>query len=220
MINQYTIYGERHSGTNFLQNFIDQSFRLSFTSEYGHKHFFTPFHLESANNKDNTGFFCIVRNPYDWLVAMYKRPHHCAFSYKSLIEFITQQWWSREEFLGPEIYEDRNWNSGERYKNIFELRTNKLKYINELKMYNKYIIQFENFLNLKTTFYVKQNIVAHFRIPSYEHKIIFKPQKNHFLSLNNDTFAYINDNIDWTTEQNFGYYPFNTFDEFYEAYTH
>jgi hypothetical protein len=219
MINQYTIYGERHSGTNFLENFINQSFRLSLTYQYGHKHFFTPYHIDNLDINHKTGFFCIVRNPYDWLVAMYKKPYHCGFSYGSFYDFLNHQWWSRQDFVGVEIYEDRNWISGQRYSNIFELRKNKIKYLYDLKMYNKYLLQFENFLNLKTTLYIKQNIASQFKISSYEHKIIFKPQKLHYLSIDTNIFSLINNSIDWELEALLGYYPFDTYKDFFESYS-
>jgi hypothetical protein len=218
MINQFTIYGERHSGTNFLQNFIIQSFNLPYTEQFGHKHFFTPLHLENQSI-DDTIFFCITRNPYDWLVAIFKRPHHCGFAYKDLKQFLLHEWWSKIEFTNNEIYEDRNWNNGQRYKNIFELRSNKLKYLYDLRFYQKYLLQFENFLNLKNTIYIKHNISAQFQIVSYPHKIMFKRPKNHFLSINEDVFNTINDNIDWTTEKLLGYQPFNSYEEFLQAYS-
>ena len=217
MIQQYTIYGERHSGTNFLEHFINQSFGLSYTQQFGHKHFFTPFHLENQTI-DNTIFFCITRNPYDWLVAMYKKPYHCGFGIKNFQEFLLHEWWSRQDFAGPEIYEDRNWNTGQRYKNIIELRKNKMLYLAELKFYQKYLLQFENFLTLKTTFYIKQNIAAQFHLQSKPHKIIFKPQKQHFLNITKEIFDLINNKIDWSVEELIGYKPFNSFKEFYEKY--
>lgn len=39
MINQYTIYGERHSGTKLLQQLIDTYCHINLTWQYGWKHF-------------------------------------------------------------------------------------------------------------------------------------------------------------------------------------
>ena len=36
---KFTIYGERHSGTNFLQKVICENFRLKITWDFGWKHF-------------------------------------------------------------------------------------------------------------------------------------------------------------------------------------
>ena len=37
---KYTIYGERCSGTNYLENIININFDVNITWEYGWKHFF------------------------------------------------------------------------------------------------------------------------------------------------------------------------------------
>ena len=61
MIKKYTIYGERCSGTNYLENIIDINFDVNLTWEYGHKHFFG--HQDNKlKNSDDTLFICIVRN--------------------------------------------------------------------------------------------------------------------------------------------------------------
>lgn len=39
MITKCTIYGERCSGTNYLQNIITENFDVTITWEYGWKHF-------------------------------------------------------------------------------------------------------------------------------------------------------------------------------------
>ena len=40
MIKKFTIYGERCSGTNYLQNLVNDNFEIELTWEYGWKHFF------------------------------------------------------------------------------------------------------------------------------------------------------------------------------------
>jgi hypothetical protein len=40
MLKKYTIYGERCSGTNYLENIINMNFDVNVTWEYGWKHFF------------------------------------------------------------------------------------------------------------------------------------------------------------------------------------
>ena len=37
---KFVILGERCSGTNFLEEVITQNFDITYTSEYGSKHFF------------------------------------------------------------------------------------------------------------------------------------------------------------------------------------
>ena len=64
MLNKFTIYGERCSGTTYLEQIINLNFKADITWEYGWKHFF-GFH--DLTNSDDTLFICIVRNPYDWI---------------------------------------------------------------------------------------------------------------------------------------------------------
>ena len=40
MLRKYAIYGERCSGTNYLENIININFDVKITWEYGWKHFF------------------------------------------------------------------------------------------------------------------------------------------------------------------------------------
>lgn len=40
MLKKYTIYGERCSGTNYLQNIMNLNFNIKLTHEYGKKTFF------------------------------------------------------------------------------------------------------------------------------------------------------------------------------------
>ncbi len=63
----YTIYGERHSGTNFLESCIKQQFGLDITYFYGFKHFFGWTKPEILTYKArHTLFLGITRHPYDW----------------------------------------------------------------------------------------------------------------------------------------------------------
>ena len=66
MLRKYTIYGERCSGTNYLENIMDLNFDVEITWEFGWKHFF-GFHDEVLrNHSDDTLFICIIRDPVDW----------------------------------------------------------------------------------------------------------------------------------------------------------
>ncbi len=73
MIDNFTIYGERCSGTNFLENSIKENFELELTWKYGFKHFFGH---DSLKNSDNTLFIGIVRNPFDWINSFYEEKHN------------------------------------------------------------------------------------------------------------------------------------------------
>ena len=76
MVNKFTIYGERCSGTNYLESLMVNNFDVSITWDYDWKHFFG---WHSLNNSDDTLFIGIVRNPVDWLNSFYKNHiiYHC-----------------------------------------------------------------------------------------------------------------------------------------------
>ena len=71
---KFVILGERCSGTNFLEEAITQNFDITYTSEYGNKHFFCWNKYESAN--EDTIFIGIIRNPIYWLNSFSKELHH------------------------------------------------------------------------------------------------------------------------------------------------
>ena len=149
----FTILGERHSGTNFLQGTIEQNFDLSVTWDYGWKHWM-GFNDEKIKNANDTIFFCISRNIFDWCYSFYLKPHHVEHMKElGAYGFLTEEWFSmfREEPLlgNTEIIEDRNYETNERYKNIFELRSMKLKYMYTLKnmQKNTFNLTYENLCN-------------------------------------------------------------------------
>ena len=176
MIENYTIYGERCSGTNFLVRLMEQNFdNYKVTWDYGNKHFF-GFHEDKLKESDNTLFICIVRNPVDWINSLYKNPWHiCQEIRGDVNKFLNDEFYSyNDDASGPrdgkEIMQDRNMHTGERYKNVFELRHTKLKYmIEELPKQVKHYIfikhedlvnDFENTMNKlrDTGLRVKPNI--------------------------------------------------------------
>lgn len=131
MINEYKIYGERCTGTNYLKELMRINFNIT-EACLGSKHFFG---FNKLNNTDHVLFICIVRNPIDWLNSLYKRKHHIpAHLTKSVPKFLNSEWYSifdaeNHPNRGSEIIQDRNIYTDERYKNIFEMRHVKHKYL-------------------------------------------------------------------------------------------
>lgn len=154
MLKKYTIYGERCSGTNYLQNIMNLNFNIKLTHEYGKKHFF-GFQDEKLKKSDDTLFICIVRNPVDWVNSLYREKYHIAKHLrKNITDFLNKEFYSYNDKHsglrdGTEIMEDRNIYTGKRYKNIFELRHTKIKWmIEELpnKVKNYIFIKHEDLL--------------------------------------------------------------------------
>jgi hypothetical protein len=155
MLKKYTIYGERCSGTNYLENIINMNFDVNVTWEYGWKHFF-GFQDDKLKNSDDTLFICIVRNLPDWINSFYRNQHHwpkckqMLCNEKRLDEFLNKEFYSVFDKDQTERMEDRNIYTGERYKNIFELRHTKIKWILEdlpNKVKNCIFIRYEDLIN-------------------------------------------------------------------------
>ena len=132
MIKRFTIYGERCSGTNYLQELIEMNFDVETTWDYGWKHFFG---FNDVSNSDDTLFICIIRDLYTWLNSMYRSPHHITDAIRGDTtkflndEFFSYDYSNNAVVLTKEIMTDRNIYTNERYKNIFELRYTKLHYL-------------------------------------------------------------------------------------------
>jgi hypothetical protein len=129
----FSILGERCSGTIFTEHAISRNFKLEYR-DLKTKHTFG--HTESIFNIediDDILFIFVVRNPVDWIDSFFKRLHHVPPENKeSIHSFINNEFYSIHELgslINTEIMEDRNINTGERYKNIFELRKVKNEYL-------------------------------------------------------------------------------------------
>jgi hypothetical protein len=207
-IKKFTIYGERHSGTKLLQKSISLNFKAKFTNEYGHKHFFGFTDIGSLANSYDTIFICIVRNPYYWILANNKQPHHCPLRNLDLVYF--KDWYS----IYPnkqEILEDRCYWDNLRYKDIYELRYWKTLYLLNILpiiVHNYIFIRYEDFVldqlyhiyNINYLFDMEMS-----RRSSDSSRITnIEPAKKYEI-LKND-LEYINSNIRWNTEKECGYY--------------
>ena len=128
-ITKFTIFGERCSGTNYLEELITANFDVNVTWEYGWKHFFG---FNNLKNSDDTLFIGIVRNPYDWINSLYKNPHHLPNEITlDINSFLTSEFYSLDEGeIIQDKMQDRNiYNPTKRYINIFQSRYTKLDYL-------------------------------------------------------------------------------------------
>lgn len=138
---KYCLYGERCSGTNYLQDVIRTNFNTN-SLKFGHKHFFgfTPL-----DNSDDVLFVCIIRNIHDWISSFYRNLHQSPLKYQNLspeeikYKLLNEEFYSISDSDGvanfdKEILHDRHIYQNRRYKNIFELRHIKNKFlIDDLK---------------------------------------------------------------------------------------
>lgn len=171
---KFTIFGERCSGTNYLEHVISTNFNIKYTSDICNKHFFC---FNDYNNIDTSKmlFIGIVRNPIYWLNSFSKELYHVPeINRQSLKNFLFNEWYSvldeqpdkptnhfnenasltSKRFItnvNPLINKkDLNYITGKKCKNIFELRKIKNKYLMEKmpqRFPNNYIlINYENLL--------------------------------------------------------------------------
>lgn len=126
MIKKVTIYGERCSGTNYLEELLTENFDVTLVWDYGWKHFFG---FNELKNTDDVLFIGIVRNLPDWINSLYKKKHHLPKdNTKDVNSFLNNEFYSVNKD-DKEIMNDRNMYTKNRYKNIFELRHTKNKFL-------------------------------------------------------------------------------------------
>lgn len=136
-IRQIQIYGERYSGTNFLQHLLEKNLLdISVNYKFGWKHFFINGDVENASD---FLFIIIIRDPFDWLRSLYKHPYHAAPEIKnaSFSQFIRHEWWCvwdedagkkpEDPIYGSEMMFERDPSTLNRFPNVIKLRTAKIK---------------------------------------------------------------------------------------------
>ena len=220
MIKYFTIFGERCSGTNFLEKSIKENFLLDVTWKYGWKHFFGHYNFNNNDEENQTLFICIIRDPIEWLNSLYNDKHHIPKeNSKDINTFLFNKFYSVKNFnTNEEIMEDRNMITKERYKNIFELRQIKNNFlIIELpKIVKNYvIIKYEdlrdNFYNVMPYIESKFNLTRKndifFKSIKYynggkEHDINYEKKK---ILFNENTKKIIINNLDIQQENILNY---------------
>jgi hypothetical protein len=241
-IKKFAILGERCSGTNFLEELISHNFHLLYTTEYGSKHFFC-FDDYSNKNTADTLFIGIIRNPIYWLNSFSKEQYHVPeHNRKNLTSFLFNEFYSvRDEIdatttprdsnifiMNNKFYthkynmnnNDLNYTTGQKYKNIFELRKLKNDYLINImptKVENYILVNYEDLLyNMEITL---NTIKQQFNL--IQSKAVFVPVKKYkksdtykFVAQRQITFTpavvkMIWNNLDVIQENNLGYFMGN-----------
>lgn len=235
MIKNFTIYGERCSGTNFLEAIITgnsyfhsghkPAFDVPITWDFGHKHFFGFNDQDIVNYGSETLFIGIVRHPYDWMNSLFANKHHLPQINYSPENFLFGEWYSidhdrfSDTFL-KEYLEDRNYKSKNRYKNIFELRRNKCAYL-----YNHMPQLAENYLLIRyEELKENPNEIVESISSRFGLKIINRDFIDAKITIKKNILEDYEDkitkNIDWKIENLIGYnYPPRDIIEFYQQNT-
>jgi hypothetical protein len=156
----FTIYGERSSGTVFLEEAITKNFNLPVIWYYDWKHFFGMYDFDTDNANvsaegnaiDNTIFIGIVRDPVAWLNSFSKNLQYVPACNHELTNFLNNPFYSAvgEGDQEEVIQEDVNYITKERFQNIFELRKLKNDFLMNVvrtKVKNYILIRYEDLLN-------------------------------------------------------------------------
>jgi hypothetical protein len=172
-----TIYGERCSGTNYLEELLNLNFDVQLVWDYGQKHFFG---FNELNNTDDVLFIGIIRNLYDWINSFYYSPHHLPEHLRNKKSFLNDEIYSLDN-KNEEEMKDRNIETKERYKNIFELRHVKNKFLIDTMptlVKNYVLITHDDLLN---NFNVTMNYLTKYLTPKTkipQNIYYFKKEKN------------------------------------------
>jgi hypothetical protein len=215
MVKYFTIYGERCSGTNFLEHAIKDNFELEFTAKYVWKHFYGHYNFENKEEDDETLYIGLVRNPIYWIDSFYAKKHHVPIENKININtFLFNTFYSVYDD-GSEIMEDKNIKTKERYKNIFEMRKIKNDYlINDMKnnVKNYLLLRYEDLRDnydiildfIKNKFNLTKKNTFYKKIDSYKGKnnnIFIQKQ----ITLRPRIIKLIKENLDKDQENSLGY---------------
>lgn len=237
MLKNVVIYGERCSGTNYLEELLSLNFeakriehKLGLQDKFGLQHKFGLKHFFGFNSYEDTDdilFICIVRGPVEWYNSLFRTPHHLPYSHRSnIVNFLNKEIFSFDDYNyhdkdeTREIMEDRNIYTKERYKNIFELRHTKLRYLIEdlpKKVKNFILIRYEdlvyNFVNTMNqikncNLEVKQDINFPLNTNNYKKdtNIKFSTIKKQPYIITKE-MVYENPNFNPQYEKRLGYYP-------------
>ena len=231
MINKsFVIYGERDSGTNYLETLLTgKSYHLhhhvaafdipilnsslcgqDYTNPYGAKHFFGYCDHNINNEGYSTIFIGIVRNRYDWIMGLSRTLHHIPPENHDIIGFLTNEWYSidhdkKSPTYGTEKYRDRDFDTGLRYKNIFAMRSKKLRYLYHTMptiAKNYEFIKYEDLCNdpwsIVTRWSKKYNLPLNMPI--------LQPIKKEPYHIEPEIKKIIDNNIDWEIENQIGYF--------------
>ena len=203
-IEKFVVYGERHCGTKFLEASL-KSFNINQTKFFGHKHWIGWAKSERLQFEMHTLFVCIVRDPYSWITAFFDLPHHVHLSNRMNLEkFMLNEWHSVNKDKS-EILEDRNFITGQRYKNIFEMRQVKNQYMLETLsiLVRNYV--FLSYENLSLNYYNIMDILKH-RFNLEQTKDFPVPNRVAYRDISSEHKKIINNNTYWSLENKMGYF--------------
>jgi hypothetical protein len=233
LIKYVQIFGERCSGTKFLESLVQKNFRdVALTKAFGFKHWFIRGHhprcranastdyecSRPLSDSRDTLFLCIVREPLDWLRSFHLRPYHAGNHWNlPFSEFIRKPWHSFETARVNRCWPlraDGYWFI-EDAENVLRLRTRKLQHLLNLAPLVEHF-QVVNYETLRDDPQSLAQIAARFGIALAQGHVVGERRHlgrpgNHdhaprrFTRIATTDLAYIHRELDWAVEGRIGY---------------
>ena len=213
----YIIYGERNSGTNYLQKLIEINYNsLNYYNKKDNieihnnlwKHCL-PNYSENFYNTDIV-IFVIRRDIYSWLLSMYKKPYHLEINYSNFKDFVLNKNISNYVFNINNVHYYTEYNDiielyqekYNYYENILNKKFKNIIYINyeDLLMSNARILKnklIELDIHCDTFKNYYENAVSHIINDNDNFKNKYKNliNKNYLLEYNNDLLLEIQNRL-------------------------
>jgi hypothetical protein len=234
-ITQFSILGERCSGTNFLEEAMINNFNVTYTTKYGNKHFFCFNQYENDKQvTNNTLFIGIIRNPIYWLNSFSKEQYHIPDINKTnLSTFLFNEFYSVEDENNNNNFiinsykknnklniKDLNYITGKKYKNIFEMRKLKNDFLINImpqKVNNYILINYEDLLynydetlnKIKEQFLLSQKFNSFIKVKKYKKSNSYNFVQQREISFPPPIVHLLWKNLDIQQEKILGYLPFD-----------
>ena len=235
------IYGERNTGTNFLSNLLRENldiellegtvpngkfwalsefnknlyFSLTSNKNLGWKHaLVAPAQLQRNKNTRNVYFLTVSKNPYSFLLSLYKNPYHYkGVKPNSLLKFLQTKWYVQgRENVESRFYRNpvELWNSKNhsylQLKEKLPLQTVNLKYEDLLENPEAEIDKICQFLKVP-----KKQDFKNYTLSTKDPEKSFSFYQNYYLNeqwvnlLKDEEIEVINQNIDQDLMDLLGY---------------
>jgi hypothetical protein len=195
-IKNFTIYGERHCGTKWVEKSISERFNIPVTWEYDFKHFFGCCPWEKLNTANNTLFIGVVRNIYSWIRGMHRIPYHL----ESNNVLKIKPWKNIDGFC------ESHWYTKDLYKDIFDMRHNKNLF---LYYYVPYLVNNFIFIRYEDLIIHHEKIMStisdFYKLKQYSKKSHADQSKLYLEKLPKYYLEIINKNNNWNHENIIGY---------------
>ncbi len=130
-IDQMQVWGERCSGTNYVNVLTKKNIKCKTTRSLGWKHGF----VQQYSIPKNTLVICSMRNSTSWIKSLYQKPWHSIKDVQdaSFSEFIRMPFETRVDHVkyfpkaqvGDVVQQDRHPITGEPFETPFAMRTAK-----------------------------------------------------------------------------------------------